>query len=282
MARAPKATTSNALVPWDEQLARDAEIAAAAEANTGSGGQFFSCKGGILAFNDSPLPGNQMAVVILDSVFENVFYEGEYDPSTPAPPTCFAFSHEEASLAPHKSVIDHGQDQHASCQGCPMNQWGTADKGRGKACRNTRRIGMIPAGEFDTKTGNFSAFTESEHFEKATVGFMKLPVTSVAGYATFVKQVAGALKRPPYGIFTRVRVVPDPKSQFKVIFEALSKAPDSIMQALVARREEVMATIESPYNLDIEQQQASAATGRGKGKAAAASSRPPVKKVSKY
>ena len=114
MARTPKpssTTSSNALIPWEEQLARDAEVAVAMEANTG-GGQFFSVKGGVLAFNDAPLPGNQMAVVILDSILENVFYEGEYDPSTPMAPTCFAFSRDELTMGPHQTVIDHKQDQH--------------------------------------------------------------------------------------------------------------------------------------------------------------------------
>ena len=273
MARAPK-PSANALVPWDEQLAKDAEIAAGMEANSG-GGQFFSFKSGILSFNDMPMPNNEMAVIILDSIFENVFYEGEYDPNNPTPPTCFAFGREELTVGPHQAVIDKGQDQHTNCQGCPMNQWGTAEKGRGKACRNTRRLGVIPAGEF-TKTG-FSPFTDTAHYKDATVGFMKLPVTSIKGYATFVKQVAGGLKRPPYGIFTRVKVVPDAATQFKVVFEALDKVPDGLMQTIVDRRTEVMSTIDFPYSLDAPEQTVKPA-GRGGKTSPVKNVRPAVKK----
>ena len=72
MSRKPTPTTaSKALVPWDEQLARDAEIAAELERNAG-GGSFFSVRGGMLTFNDAPVPNNTMGVIIVDGIFENV------------------------------------------------------------------------------------------------------------------------------------------------------------------------------------------------------------------
>ena len=274
-AEAPKPTKSaNALVPWEEQLARDAEVAAGMEANTG-GGNFFSFKGGILSFNGANLPNNQMAVIVLDHIFENVFYEGEYNPNEIVPPTCFALGREELTLSPHEVVVAHGSDQHSHCQGCPMNAWGTADKGRGKACRNTRRLAVIPGGDLDD-SGRFKPFTDEEHYEKAPVGFMKLPVTSVKGWATIVKQVAGALKRPPHGIYMKVKVIPDAATQFKVVFEPITKIADALMPAVMARREEVVSTIAFPYSMDRDETPAPAKGGRGK--APAQNARPAVKK----
>lgn len=242
---ATKKTQTTALVKWDEELAKQAEVAAGMEANTG-GGQFFSTKGGILSWQDAPLPGNQMAVVILDSVLENVFYEGRYDPDVPQSPTCFAFAREEKTMVPHNLVVEAGNAQHDQCAGCPMNEFGTAEVGKGKACRNTRRLGMIPAGTFNA-AGKFELNEDEDHYETTAVGFMKLPVTSVKGYASFVKQVAGALRRPPFGIVTKVKVVPDPKSQFKVVFEPIMNLPDELMGAIMKRHEEVKSTIDFPY-----------------------------------
>ena len=153
MAMRPKKTTTEAstgtaLVKWEEELAKQAEVAAGMEANVG-GGQFFSMQGGQLKFNDNPVPGNQMAVIILDHILENVFYDGDFDPNNPQPPTCFAFGRSDDDMAPHETVVAEGQAQNETCNGCPFNQWGSADKGRGKACRNTRRLAMIPAGTLD-------------------------------------------------------------------------------------------------------------------------------------
>ena len=80
MATAKRATTKDAaakgtgtaITKWEEELAKQADVASAMEANAG-GGQFFSLKSGILSWQDAPLPGNQMAVIIVDGILENVF-----------------------------------------------------------------------------------------------------------------------------------------------------------------------------------------------------------------
>lgn len=258
-------TTSTAVVPWDEQLAKDAEIAAELERNAG-GGSFFSVRGGMLTFNDMPVPNNTMVVVIVDGIFENVYYEGDFDPTSPSPPTCFAFARDEANLAPHETVVAANQAQNDVCAGCDKNAWGTADKGRGKACRNTRRLALIPAGTFDAN-GRFIASKDEEFFEKSPIGFLKLPVTSVKGYATFVKQIAGGMKLPPHGIFAKVTARPDAKNQVMVSVEALGAIPHGLMAMIMKRRGEAQNTIEQPYPLSFEEAETKPA-GRGAKKPA--------------
>ena len=244
MSRTRKTTGgSNALVKWDEELARQAEIAAGMEANAG-GGQFFSMKSGVLSWQDAPLPDNQMAVVILDSIFETTYYEGEYDPDVPQSPVAFAFGRDEKTLTWHENSDPEFAGK--LCSESEVCQWGSADRGRGKAARETRRLAMIPAGTFN-QSGKFEMFDDEEHFASTTIGFMKLPVTSVKGYASFVKQVAGTLRRPPFGIVTKVRVIPDPKTQFKVLFEPIMNIPDELMGAIMKRHEEAKSTIDFPY-----------------------------------
>lgn len=286
MARAPKATTktidtsaedqtqTTAVANWDEELANMAKLAAGMEANTG-GGQFFSLRGGILSFNDQAMPNNEMAVVILDSIMENTFYEGKFDPNEMTPPTCFAFGRDDATMAPHETVKALGQDQHEQCQGCPMNAFGTAETGKGKACSNKRRLAMIPAGEFN-RSGDFTAFEDVDQFSKSPIAMMKLPTMSVRGYAAYVKALAGTLNRPPFAVFTKVKVVPDAKSQFRVIFEALEPAPNTLLPTLFKRNKEAVASIESPYDL-TPRDAAPAEKPAAKGKAAPA--KPVVKNV---
>jgi hypothetical protein len=287
--RKGKTSAGTAMAVWEEELAKQALIAAGMEDSTATG-QFFGLRSGVLTWNDAPMPGNQMAVIIVDSVLENVFYDGKFDPDAPQSPICFAFGREEKTMEPHKAVFESGNEQcgeSGSCAGCELNSWGSADVGRGKACRNTRRLAMIPAGKFST-TGKFELIDDDEHFEKAQIGFMKLPVTSVKGYAAFVKQIAGALRRPPHGIVTKISVVPDAKSQFRVIFEPLINIPNELMGIIMERHNEAMNVIDFPYTPNEEEVapppppppkrsrgkaapvEAPAATGRGRGKAAEA------------
>jgi len=206
-------------------------------------GQFLSLRGGQISYAGSVLPDKALPLVILDVLLENVFYEDKYDPDSPQAPACYAFGRDETTMAPHEKA---SKKQHPTCKGCPQNEWGTSDVGRGKACRNTRRLAVIPAGAFDAQ-GRFDAKTAPEHFDTAMLAYMKLPVTSVKGFATFVKQVAVTMQRPPFGVFTKLSVVPDKKDQFHATFEVLGAIPNAVMPNVMKRHEDAMALIDFPY-----------------------------------
>lgn len=237
---------TTAVANWSEELARQAQAAAAMEESTATG-SFFGLKSGQLTWNDSPLPGNQMAVIILDHVLENVFYEGEYDPNTPQSPDCFAFGRVEKEMSPHSVVVENGTQQCEQCHGCEKNEFGSANVGKGKACRNVRRLAMISAGTINPKTDEVTLHDDAGEYESATIGFMKLPVMSVKGFAAYVKQLSGALKRPPFAVYTKVSVVPDQQSQFRVVFECLGEVPDELLGVIMQRNNEAKESIEFPY-----------------------------------
>ena len=257
-------TTGTALTDWEKEMEAQAAVAAGMASSTG-GAQFFSVRAGQLSFDGMPLPGNQMGVVILDWVLENVYYEGDFDAENPVPPTCFAFGRETAAdMRPHDVVFEADQAQHETCRGCPQNEWGSAVRGRGKACRNIRRLAIIPAGTIDANTNRFTAFADPAQFEKAGVGYLKVPVTSGRGFDTYVKQVAGALRRPPHAVFTRVVVRPDPKTQVAVTFEPLEPAPTDLIPILMQRHRAIMSELEQPYSLTVEEREPAKPAARGR------------------
>lgn len=244
---APRKTKTEApgtaLTTWDEELAAAAQLAADMEANA-AGGSFFSLKGGILAFNGNAFPDNEVYAILLDSIFENVYYEGDYDDADPQPPMCFAHSRVEKNLAPHKVVFEAGNAQHDVCFGCDQNEWGSAEKGRGKACKNRRRLALLGAGT--NNNGKFELFP-ADYLGTAAVGFLPLPVTSVKGYAAYVQRCAALVKRPPWALVTKVKVIPDAATQLKVTFAEALLLPNDVLGVVKGRVEEVKALIEFPY-----------------------------------
>jgi len=93
----------------------------------------------------------------------------------------------------------------------------------------------------------------------AEVAALRIPVTSVKGFATYVQTVASTIKRPLAGVVTKIALVPDPKTQFKIQFTFV-KAIESIdtVKALLARGEkEVANAINSP---DVESETEAPAT----------------------
>jgi hypothetical protein len=241
----PKGKQTTALAKWDEELAKQAQVAAGMEQGTGTG-QFFSLKAGVLAFAGSPFPGNELACVIADGVLENVYYEGKYVEGVANAPKCFAFGRDEAAMEPHEVCVKAKTAQCDACRECRMNQWASAETGKGKACRNSRRLALIPAGSFDAQ-GRLELIEDEEHYRGAELAYLRLPVTSVKGYAAYVKQLAATLKRPPHGVITRVKVVPDQQTQFKVVFSAIQPVPDAVMGVIMQRHAEAAEVISFPY-----------------------------------
>lgn len=223
-----------ALVAIEKELAAQAQIARATEESVQTG-QFFGTQGGILTFNGSPVKDNKMQVVILDHILANIFYEGKFNSKTPTPPVCYAFGRVDAELVPHEKAP---KKQNEQCKGCPKNDWGTADTGRGKACKNSRRLACIDATVID-KPGNIA---------DAAVAYLSVPVTSVKGWAGYVRGVADSLGRPPFGVVTEVSLVPDSDDQFKMVFRSVEKVESSqALAMLLAKQKLVSKDIGFPF-----------------------------------
>jgi hypothetical protein len=223
-----------ALAKWDEALAARAKIAKKAEASVATS-EFLSLKSGQLTFRDNAVPGNKMNIIVLASRLENQFFEGEYDPAVPAVPICFAFGQEEETMAPHEKSENR---QNPTCADCQWNVFGTAEKGRGKACKNVRRLSVIPASCLDE--GTPAAILDEQS------AFLKVPVTSVRGWASYVQQLA-TMNLPPLAFVTEISVTPDPKSQFKVNFRAIERIEGDLLGALLERADKAEKLIETPY-----------------------------------
>lgn len=93
--------------------------------------------GGGLAFEvpgddeDNPDMEKEIVGVIVDHHPVNAFWQDKYSGQN-NPPTC-------SSMDGSKGIdIETGEVK--PCNSCPYNQWGTAEDGRGKACKNMHRV----------------------------------------------------------------------------------------------------------------------------------------------
>lgn len=270
MAKTPKKETGKAVTDWRAEMAKSAQKAAEAEQSSG-GGKFFSMKAGTLKFDDVELPGNQIACVIVHGVYENVYYTAKYDPDNKTPPTCFAFWDPETGedpdqeMAPHEDVDkdDEGYEvferQSDLCSTCPHNEWGSAEKGKGKACSNRRRLAVIPAGAYKSlgknKGFDLTMFEDPEDFKKADLAYMKLPVMSVKNYSSYVREVNEQLNKPLWAVFTNIEVVPDDRSQYKLEFELIDEVPDELMDVIFKKHKDAIDEIAFPYRPPAEDEE---------------------------
>jgi len=127
-----------------------------------------------------------LQVVVLGSSLVNAWYDQDYDPDSPGAPACTAIGEvgKENEMAPADTVP---VKQHATCRGCPKGQFGTADKGKGKACRNGRRVAVI--GLSDTRP-------------EPQAMLLNIPPTGLRKFSAYVKQIASVADRPLHGVIT--------------------------------------------------------------------------------
>ena len=90
--------------------------------------------------------GKELECVVLDFAWFLVNYPGVYNANNPQQPNCFAISRinpmdEARDCKPHEDAAD---PQHSDCKDCPKNQWKSAPSGNGKACKNQRRLVLLP------------------------------------------------------------------------------------------------------------------------------------------
>ncbi len=222
----PPATTGSTLpVSWEEEMARQA---AAAKAMEPMQGRFISLRGGVMTFQQQPLPGNKLNAIVIDSVIEHQLYEGAFDPNSAASPSCFAFGRVSQDMVPHATVE---KKQSEKCATCPKFAWGSDPKGgRGKACREVRRLALIDGNLIEKGP---------EAITKAEVVFMKIPVTSVRNWASYVSQLANVVRRAPWGVVTEIAPQPDPKTMFLVKFALASQFGADILSAVAEKRKQL-------------------------------------------
>lgn len=262
MAPRKAAAPGKALINYDEQLAALAKKAKKAESGVGLG-QFVSFKAGEMSYLGSAIKDNTMNIVVLTHMLENAYYEGAYDDSNPTSPVCYAYSgldeedEDGSTMAPHEKS---SQKQHETCSGCPQNIFGTANVGKGKACKNSRRLAFIVEGDL----------TSPEDVQNAAVAFAKLPVTSVKAWAGCVKSMVDNFERPPLCFVVEMSTVltPKDKSPYKVKFDIVRQIEDTdpIIGALIARSKIVEADLRQPY---IETEAAPERPARSGGRVAA-------------
>ena len=217
--------------------------------------------GGIISMDGTTVPNNALDVVVLETMDANLHYAGEYDSDNPAPPSCYAFGNDwdspDAGMQPHAKV---DEPVSAACDGCPNNEFGSAEKGRGKACKNTKLVACILADDID-------------NIDAAEIRILRMPVTSVRNWSSYAREaLATRLELPPFAVVTRIQGKPHPKNQLEVQFSFVEELPmtDALFTQLEVKIKVARGIMEQPYEPRSEEAAPLKAVGKLAGKLAAA------------
>ncbi len=238
---------------WADEMRKHAQDTSSKE--QAPGGSFISFRGGVIKVAGTAIKGNELKVLILDAVYENVLYLGDFDPDSPKNPACYAFGEEEKELVPGEQIEkpftvllpdDEGEFsmqeiEPDGCKDCPANKWGTAQKrdgtqGKGKACKNIRRLAVISANQLNETS-----------IAKGEVFYIKVPVTSCKSWSQYVKALNAEFSLPYFGVVTTVHLDPDEENQIAVSFRDAAPIDESLFEAILKRREAQLEATRFPY-----------------------------------
>jgi len=257
------------LAAFDPEFQRELAASAKAEAATERPQTSkLSIRGGILAYEGNNMPDNQMDVVVVSAAYINTFYIDRFNADNPRPPKCFAVGLAEPNekgvlVQPHMEAhaVTTGNrpentGEEGNCATCAMGQWKSdPNGGKGKACKEKRRIVVIPR----------DAINSAEDVAKAEMASLDIPVMSVANWATYINKLAASTNLPFYAVVTKLGVVPDPRSQYRVTFDGVGAIPSKdVIRAIQARRDEANVLATAPFEPWTEQQEAPQSSGKKK------------------
>lgn len=104
-------------------------------------GNRISTKGKMFTFPDGKTSAGPIDLIILDWRITHQLLP-PYNPSKFSPPSCWAISKTVDGAAPSDKVFDPKCD---ACVNCANNQFGSSPVGKGKACKEQRRLAVVPA-----------------------------------------------------------------------------------------------------------------------------------------
>jgi hypothetical protein len=199
------------------------------------GGNFIGFGGGTITVGG--VENNPLKGIVLAQQPERAYYAGAYSPSSKELPACFSLD----MVAPHENS---SEPQAESCARCPMNQFGSADQGGGKGCKEGVKLAIVPLDGVDGP----------------------IYVTKKISWSStkIWRNVAGSLDGALATYAMKMTNKPDPRTQYKLAFDMqpLPVNDNQLMERIVSRLDEAEALVSLPYPAAEEEAPKAAPSGR--------------------
>lgn len=226
---------------WEKEMEEEATKETAREkARSGGGGsQNLSIKNRRFTFGGENL-GRELECVIIDFTYSKTLYIDKFKEGEKSIPACFALSEDGEDMSPHDNA---SKPQADACEGCPKNEWGSSGRGRGKACQDRRRLGLIHIDDAGS----------ADDIAEANVVMLNVPPASIKNWSAYIDEVKKTQSRPYFAVVTKMSF--DMDADFPTLmFEFVDKVDKDIYDAVKERRAEVrdmlMVPFESPNKAD--------------------------------
>jgi len=163
---------------------------------------------------DGTQMGPTLEVVVLGYINANAMFSSTYDPNAPEAPICFAYAEPGDELKPSTKVE---KPEAPVCSDCPNDEFGSAQTGKGKACKNEYQVAVIVPGQGDVPMTLSISATGMKMFDTSMGGVLKNFKTSM--HAVLTAEFTDAMY--PVVKITGGRPNPDTLAHWKIHRDAI-------------------------------------------------------------
>jgi hypothetical protein len=199
----------------------------------GAGSNRLSTRGGVFSIGEDEI-GDTIRVIVLNYGIDYAYYPDGFDPKNPVAPDCFALGFEVDNLAPHPDSKD---PQHNECKTCWANKFKTAERGNGKACKDSYRFEVVSADDLD------------EISEDAEVYRLSVPPSSLKVWNKFFSKVENVIRAPLYALAMDITLERLDTGGHSVlpVEDSLAVVPGELKDTILALRDSCKDDILEPY-----------------------------------
>lgn len=177
-------TTGTAVVDIQAEMEKQA-LAIASRISAPSGDRIRITQQKTFKFPDGTEHPGPCEFVIVDFAAANFLYTTPYTEGEATPPDCFALGLDANTMVPSANSPNK---QAELCAVCPQNQFKSAPNGRGKACRNTRLLAVLPP----------------DATEETPLWLLSLSPTAIKAFDDYASTVARTFKAPPSKVISTI------------------------------------------------------------------------------
>jgi hypothetical protein len=227
---------SYAPVDWHAAVKATAAKQVKAAAVLGANNAMISFKGATLSIGGMQQRNNVAEMIVLATMHERAYYAGQYNPDNPRSPVCYAYSEVDEGALPVAPREESSDKQSAQCKGCKHAEWGSAEIGRGQACRQHFKFVGIQVTKASTP----------EEIAGAAIYTGRIPPTSLKAASVYL-DFLGVKDAATFSLVTQLEVRASNKSIFTVHLEPGADIPRQWQALVLGRLDEARRLIAQPY-----------------------------------
>lgn len=161
---------------------------------------------------------DELEAIVVHFVYRNKYYLSAYNAKKPESPACFSISESASAMIPSDNSP---LKQSEACAVCQQNQFGSAQSGQGKACKNTVLLAVLPTDATDD----------------TPIWLLEASPTAIKHFNSYVTKVARTAKVPVHAVVTKISF-DDDSTYASLRFDAAGVNP--VFNLTRSRREEAI------------------------------------------